>query len=175
MRLNTRARYALQLMVSIAHLSRNHEPISLDKVAQRARLSRRYLEQLAAVLRAKSLLRSVPGRSGGYTLTRQAKTISVGEIIAASIGPVNLVECVGRPELCMAADVCSCRPFYQLLSRRISSVLDEYTLADLVDEGWLARARRELKGMCKPLTPQARLASRMARGQRMLDHTGGRT
>ena len=80
MRLNTRARYTLQLMVSVAHLSRNQEPISLDKVAQRARLSRRYLEQLASVLRGKSLLRSVPGRSGGYALTRPAKTISVGEI-----------------------------------------------------------------------------------------------
>jgi Rrf2 family protein len=155
LRLNTRARYTLQLMVAVAHLSRDREPISLDKIAQRARLSRRYLEQLAAVLRTKSLLRSVPGRSGGYVLTRPAETIPIGEIIAASIGPINLVECVGRPELCMAAEVCACRPFYQLLNRRVSDLLNDYTLADLVDEGWLARARHELREISKLRTPQA--------------------
>jgi Rrf2 family cysteine metabolism transcriptional repressor len=172
LRLNTRARYTLQLMVSVAHLSRNQEPISLDKVAQRARLSRRYLEQLASVLRGKSLLRSVPGRSGGYALARPAKTISVGEIIEASIGPITIVECVERPEKCMAAEVCACRPFYQLLNQRVSAMLNDYTLADLVDEGWRARARRELEGIASEPIPRSR---RTSRPQRALDHPGGKT
>jgi Rrf2 family protein len=162
-------------MVAVGHLSRNQEPISLDKVAQRARLSRRYLEHLAAVLRDKSLLRSVPGRSGGYALARPGATISIGAIIEASIGPINLVECVGRPELCMAAEVCACRPFYQLLNRRICDLLNDYTLADLVDESWLARARRELKGTAKPHAAQGRTASRTRRSLRVLDHPGGGT
>jgi Rrf2 family protein len=163
------------MMVAVGHLSRNQAPISLDRIAQRTRLSRRYLEQLAAVLRAKSLLRSVPGRNGGYALTRPAETIPIGDIIAASIGPINLVACVGRPEQCMAADVCACRPVYQILNRRISEVLNEYTLADLVDERWLARARRELGGAPKPRTPQSRGASRSQRPSRAFDAPGGKT
>ena len=172
MRLNTRARYALQLMVSVAHLSRNQEPISLDKVAQRARLSKRYLEQLAAVLRNKSLLRSVPGRSGGYALARPAETIPIGEIIGASIGPIKLVECVERPEACMSSEVCTCRPFYQLLTQRICDLLNEYTLADLIDESWLARATSELRGTSKLQMPKGRTALRTLRPT---DHSGGRT
>jgi Rrf2 family protein len=160
-------------MVAVAHLGKNQEPISLDRVAQHTRLSRRYLEQLAAVLRAKSLLRSVPGRSGGYAVARPAGTIPIGEIIVASVGPINLVECLGQPEICVAADVCACRLFYQLLNQRICDLLNQYTLADLVDRSWPARASRELRGACKPDTPPGRASSRTLRRPRVLEHTGG--
>jgi Rrf2 family iron-sulfur cluster assembly transcriptional regulator len=143
-RLTTRARYALQLMVSVARLSDGGQPVSLDKVSKRTRLSRRYLEHLAAVLRKSSLLRSVPGRSGGYLLARAGKAIRVGQIIEACIGPMNIVECVRKPEVCLVSAVCECRPIYQILNRRITEVLNEYSLADVADAEWLATASRQL-------------------------------
>jgi Rrf2 family iron-sulfur cluster assembly transcriptional regulator len=142
MTLSTRARYALQLMVAIARSERAEQPVSLETVSRRTRLSRRYLEHLAARLRAGSLLRSVPGRNGGYVLARPAESIRLGEIVEASMGPVNIVHCVQAPETCMASEVCACRPIYQLINLRISEVLNEYRLADLADPRWLARAQK---------------------------------
>lgn len=144
MKLSTRARYALQLMVAIARSSDGRQPVSLDKVARSTRISKRYLEQLAAALKKKSLLESAAGRSGGYLLARSAEEIRVGHIIEAGIGPINIVDCVMKPEICMSAEVCECRPIYQLLNRRIKNVLNDYSLADLADDQWLITARKEL-------------------------------
>jgi Rrf2 family protein len=166
-RLNTRTRYALRLMVAIAHLSDGGQPVSLDKVSRGTRLSRRYLEHLAAALRKKSLLRSVPGRSGGYLLARPGNAIRIGEIVEAIIGPMNIVECVQKPDVCLASEVCECRPIYQLLNRRITEVLNEYSLAEVVQIGWLSTARRQLTvtGVPgKPLRHGGALAPAVKRG-----------
>lgn len=144
MKISTRARYALQLMVSVARLAQGAEPVSLDKVTRRTRISRRYLEQLATSLRKQGLLNSIAGRNGGYILARPASEIRIGQIIQAGIGPINVVECVLNPEVCMSAEVCECRPIYELLNRRMVDVLNEYSLADLADDRRLAAVRQQL-------------------------------
>ena len=144
-KLSTRARYALQLMVCIARTGDGVQPVSLDKVAKSTRISRRYLEQLATALRQESLVVSSAGRSGGYLLARPAKDIRIGHIIQAGIGPINIVDCVRKPETCMSAEACECRPIYQLLNQRITEVLNDYSLADLADDDWLAKAREALR------------------------------
>jgi len=145
MKLSSRARYALRAMIAITRLAEDSKPVSLDRVAQRTRVSRRYLEQLALALKHASLLRSVSGKGGGYRLARPAAEIKVGEIIEAAIGPINIVECVRHPDACLMVDVCECRLFYLLLNRRISEVLNEFTLHDLADQGWLKKMGRELE------------------------------
>jgi Rrf2 family protein len=161
-------------MISVAHLSDGGKPVSLDKVSRGTRLSRRYLEHLAAMLRKKSLLRSVPGRSGGYLLARPVKAIRVGEIIEASIGPMNIVKCVREPEVCLASEVCECRPVYQLLNRRIAEVLNEYSLADVTDLGWLTTARRQLAVTAVANGPIGRERSSAPVVQRGSGSEGGR-
>ena len=121
--------------------------ISLDRVAKATQISRRYLEQLAMSLRTASLVRSVAGRNGGYLLAQPAKEIRLGRIIEASIGPINIVECVGRPETCLKADVCECRLLYSMVNQRIETAFNEFTLADLSDKKWRRRMARRLEGM----------------------------
>lgn len=38
---------------------------------------------------------------------------------------------------CPRADFCECRIVYALINERISEVLQEYTLADLLDPSWV--------------------------------------
>lgn len=137
MRLSTRARYALRMMLEFARSGGEHEPVSLTAVAERTDLSRGYLEQLALALRHARLLRGVAGRYGGYLLASPASEITVGEVIEASIGPVCVVDCVEDPSSCPRADYCECRVVYRLINNRIAEVLDEYTLADLLDPSWV--------------------------------------
>lgn len=126
-------------MIVIARRSDGANPISLDRIARTTHISRRYLEQLAMALKGAALLRSVSGRKGGYSLARPAQDISVGQIIEAAIGPVNVVECVGLPGTCIKADLCECRLLYTLINRGIKDVLNEHSLADLADKDWLRR------------------------------------
>ena len=137
MRLSTRGRYALRMMLDLARHSDHGSPVSLSAVAERTGISRGYLEQLAIALRHARLIRGISGRYGGYRLQEPAGEIAVGQIIEAAIGPVCLVDCLEDPDTCPRADYCECRVVYALINDRIAEVLREYTLADLLDPGWV--------------------------------------
>lgn len=136
MKIRTRARYSLRMMMSIAKLSNGGNRIGLGEVAKHCGISRRYLEQLVTALRNASLLRSVAGRGGGYTLAKDADQIKIGEIIEAAIGPIAISDCVLDAEPCIQSDYCSCRVLWTLINNRITEVLREYSLADVIDDSW---------------------------------------
>jgi Rrf2 family protein len=125
------------MMVDVARNGGEERPVSLAAVAGRTDLSRGYLEQLAVALRNARLLKGVAGRYGGYRLGSPAGQISIGQVIEAAIGPLCVVDCVDDPASCPRAEYCECRVVYELINRRVVEVLEEYTLADLLDPGWV--------------------------------------
>ncbi len=147
MKLSTRARYALRMILDVAKHGTDGSPVSLTQVAERTDLSRGYLEQLAASLRAARLLRSVAGRHGGYKLTRSPSQITIGEVIEATIGPVCLVECLEHPDSCLKTPFCECRLVYALINHRIAEVLHGFTLADLLDPAWVRTMGAEVAAL----------------------------
>lgn len=151
MRISTRGRYALRLMLDIARYGDDGTPVSLSSVSDRTGISHGYLEQLAPSLRAARLVRSVAGRHGGYRLAAPASKITIRKIIEATIGPVCVVDCVEEPESCLRADYCECRIVYALINQRIAGVLDEFTLEDLLDPSWTRDQGLELDRAGAPL------------------------
>lgn len=133
MKLTARARYALRCMIQIGRMSKNGEPVSLATVSKLTSISRRYLEQLAISLKNAELLKGVSGKGGGYMLAKPAEEIKIGEIFESAIGPINIVDCVKQPESCLITDICECRVIYMLINDRITEVLNEFSLADLLD------------------------------------------
>ncbi len=129
-------------MVEIARLGGRDAPVSLTAVATRSRLSRGYLEQLALALRNAGLLRGICGKQGGYRLARGAGEITVGEILEATTGPVNIVACVGDPLSCPRAESCESRPMYALMNRRIREVIHAFTLAQMLEPTWVASMQK---------------------------------
>lgn len=133
MKLSTRARYALRAMMVVAREGRNGEPVNLRVVAEQTNVSRRYLEQVSIALKSAGLLKGISGKHGGHLLGRPAKDISLLEIVEASIGPINVVECAANPENCDRHEDCECRALYRLINRRVAAALKEFTLADLAE------------------------------------------
>ncbi len=147
MRISTRGRYALRMMLDIAHHGGSASPVSLSSVSGRTDISHGYLEQLAPALRAARLVKSVAGRHGGYRLASPPSKITIRQIIEASIGPVCIVDCVEEPESCLKAEFCECRIVYGLINQKIAQVLDEFTLEDLLDPSWAREKGIELGEM----------------------------
>ena len=79
------------------------------------------------------LIQGITGKKGGYLLTQSPEKIRIGQIIEAVIGPINVVDCVLRPEICMDAEFCECRWVYQTINEGIVKVLNELYLDDLVN------------------------------------------
>ena len=137
LRVSTRARYALRLMLDVARNGRDNGPVSLSSVAERTAISRGYLEQVALSLRSASLLHGICGRRGGYRLAVPADEITVGRIFEALIGPISIVDCVDDPAACPRGECCECRIVYRLINDRIVEVLQAHTLTDLMDPDWM--------------------------------------
>lgn len=146
MKLSTRPRYALRLMMDIARYSKEGNPVHLRDIATRNNLSKGYLEQLVGSLRNAQLLRSFSGRGGGYMLVRPPEQVSLLEIIEATIGPINVVDCVAHPEECMNAEYCECRSLWDLLNGRITGLLGGFSLEDLSERGGIRRITKERDG-----------------------------
>ena len=155
MKISTRARYALRLMLDICRNSEPDRPVQLREIASRNSLSKGYLEQLVVALKTAQLVRSYGGRSGGYQLMRPPENISLLEIVEAVIGPIGVVECVRYPEECMQSDGCECRTLWELVNCRITDVLAEYSLDDLASREGVVRMTEELD-VCRKQGSSAR-------------------
>ena len=80
MKISTKGRYALRLMLDLAiHGSKG--PTSLKDTAKRQEISEKYLEQIIALLNKAGFVKSVRGAQGGYLLTRAPEGYTVGEIL----------------------------------------------------------------------------------------------
>jgi Rrf2 family protein len=125
------------MMLDVSRHGGHDKPVSLASVSERTGISHGYLEQVALALRSARLVRGVAGRHGGYKLSSPPEKITIRQIIEATLGPVCVVDCVDEPESCPRADYCECRVVYALINLRIGEVLDEFTLADLIDPSWM--------------------------------------
>ena len=131
MKISTKGRYALRLMVDLA-LAESTVPISLKDVAERQSLSDKYLEQIVTPLSHAGLVRSVRGAGGGYLLTRKPEDYTVGEILRPLEGDLAPVECATDPAYCGRCGDCVTVELWQEIHRAVSAVVDNTTLADLV-------------------------------------------
>ena len=111
MKLSTRGRYALRMMLDIA-LHPDESSVSLKSIAQRQGISVKYLEQIVTPLVRGNYLRASRGAQGGYQLNRPVGEYTVGMIlrtIEGSLAPVACLEdgdCIcERQELCVTVEV----------------------------------------------------------------------
>lgn len=119
----------------ISRLGGEERPVSLSAVSRRCHIPRNSLAPLAVDLRNHGLLMGVRGSRGGYRLARPGREITIGEIVEASTGRLNIVECVENPSACLRSDCCDCRHMYALLNHRIKEVLESVTLGEMQGAG----------------------------------------
>jgi Rrf2 family iron-sulfur cluster assembly transcriptional regulator len=107
-------------------------PITLADIAQRQGISLSYLEQLFSRLRKHSLVSSVRGPGGGYSLGKEAKEIFVGEVISAVDENMDTTRCHGAHN-CMNNERCLTHDLWADLSEQIYNYLNNISLQDLMD------------------------------------------
>ena len=133
MKISTKGRYALRMMIDIAE---NQEKgyVALKDIAIRQDISKKYLEQIALHLSQCGMLRAVRGYQGGYMLSRDAKDYTVTEILSAVEGTLAPVSCLESPvNTCPRREHCKTLPLWMNLDRRIQAYLSSVTLWDVVD------------------------------------------
>ena len=136
MKISTKGRYALRLMLDLAvHGGTEGEMIPVRRIAQRQDISDKYLEQIITQLSRAGYVRSFRGAQGGYLLAVPPEQITVGMILRVMEGSLAPVACLGQePNRCPRAETCTTLAVWRELQTAIESVVDGITLADLAKE-----------------------------------------
>ena len=131
MKISTKGRYALRLMIDIATRP-SGLAVPLKDVATRQNISIKYLEQIVSRLCRAGLLESVRGPQGGYLLTRSPEEYTAGDILRATEGSLAPVNCLQELNGCPRRDECSALPFWIGLRDTINQYFGGVSLNDLI-------------------------------------------
>ena len=133
MKISTKGRYALRLLLDLAE----HQQagfVSLNEIAKRQNISKKYLEQIIPIFNKTDVLRANRGSQGGYMLAKSPDKYTVGDILRCTEGSLDPVDCAGQdPVLCDRSADCVMLPVWKGLSRVINEYLDSITLQDILD------------------------------------------
>ncbi len=133
MKISTKGRYALRIMIDLAE-NRNQGPIRVKDIASRQGISEKYLEQIIAMFNKAEYVKSVRGAQGGYLLAREPKDYTVGMILRLAEGSIAPVSCVDDTmSECERRDKCVSVRLWQKMSDAVNEVVDNTTLQDLLD------------------------------------------
>ena len=133
MKISTKGRYALRLLLELAEHDRG-EFIALKDIAERQNISKKYLEQIVPVLNKSGILLANRGFQGGYRLSQTPDKFTVGMILRLTEGDLAPVSCMANGTVnCDRAEICPTLPVWQGLDKVINDYLDSITLQDILD------------------------------------------
>ena len=132
MKISTRGRYAIRVMLDLAEHNTG-EYIPLMDIARRQEISEKYLESIVSVLSKNKFVHALRGKGGGYRLSRTPGEYTMGSILRLTEGSLAPIACLeDEPNLCERASVCKTLSMWQGFYQLINEYFDRITLEDPV-------------------------------------------
>ncbi len=133
MKISTKGRYALRMMVDMAQ-HQEHGAVALKDIAERQNVSKKYLEQIALVLSQSGVLQGTRGHQGGYRLIADPADCTVYDIFRDVEGSMHPVACLDQaPNACERCNGCETLFIWEGLDHAIQEYLSAITLQDVLD------------------------------------------
>lgn len=131
MMISTKGRYALRVMTDLAE-RREEGFIPLRDIAKRQELSEKYLETILPALIKNNYLEGLRGKGGGYRLSREPESYTIGSILKVLEGNIAPVACLeDERNRCARAAKCKTLPMWEKLHDMIDAYFEGITLADV--------------------------------------------
>ena len=132
MKISTRGRYALRVMIDLAE-HRKDGYIPLKEIAERQEISFKYVESIMTTLSKEGLVEGKHGKTGGYRLIKDSSKYKVSDILVITEGDLAPVSCLGcEVNNCSRKEKCKTLPMWKNLYTIIKDYFESITLTDLV-------------------------------------------
>jgi Rrf2 family protein len=131
LRFTKRADYGLMAIHYIA--AHDEGAVSAKRIAEEFGIPQELLAKILQRLARERLIVSQNGPKGGYALARRPNDITVGQVVRALEGPINIVGCFEDSD-CPQLERCNLRRPVQKIQAAISQMLDTMTLSELVGD-----------------------------------------
>ncbi|MBO3443624.1 Rrf2 family transcriptional regulator [Clostridium sp. CCUG 7971] len=146
MKLSTKGRYGLKAMFELS-LNQGDGPVPLKFIAKKQNVSDQYLEQIFSKLKKSGLVKSVRGSQGGYLLGKEAKDITVGDILTVLEGPISLSDCVLDEDVCENSGMCVTKVVWEKMKKGIDEVVNSITLQDMINDYNKSRLENDITNL----------------------------
>jgi Rrf2 family protein len=138
MKISKRGVYALRALIDLGIASELGWPmLQISELASKEKLPIKFLEQIFTQLKSAGYVASRRGKFGGYSLARPTSQIKFGAVIRLIDGPLAPIRCVSQTSYarcsCPDENHCGLRMLMFDVRNAISTILDRYTLADIVE------------------------------------------
>lgn len=153
MRLTTKGRYGMRLVLDIAQHER-YGPVSMAETSLRQDISAKYLERLVGELQRAGIVKSLRGREGGHLLAVPPEKITVGEIVRVLEGESAQLACSHNRLSCPRSVHCLTRAIWVAADQAMFEKLDSVTVKDIMDDGQNCISRKEAE-KAKGVAPEA--------------------
>ena len=134
MKVSTRVEYGMLALTDIALYSDHGSSVSAPEIAERQKISQKYLEQILTHLKQAGLIRAQKGLRGGYALTRTADKISIAEVLNALdsdiLDDMNHTGNETERNLRKAVNAC----LWEKMNRLLTEFAEHKTLSDFIQE-----------------------------------------
>ena len=130
LRLSRKTILALEAVLDVAYNSRP-DPVQSKDITRRQGIPQRYLEQVMQQLVHKGILKGVRGPRGGYTLARERRKITVGDVVRV----VDQLDAESESDPVSQADLGEkvIAPLWAETREVVLERLDRITMQDLCD------------------------------------------
>ncbi|MBK9604029.1 MAG: Rrf2 family transcriptional regulator [Anaerolineales bacterium] len=130
MQITRQADYAVRAVLHLARTGDQRTATSM--IAEEQHIPPSFLAKIISQLSIAGLLHTSRGARGGVTLAREAKDITLLEVIEAIDGPIQLNECVGDNGICSFDDSCPLRPVWCDAQEELVGRLKGTNFADMI-------------------------------------------
>lgn len=133
MKISTRGRYALRMLVDLAQ-NQGDGYVTLKDIAARQEISKKYLEQIVPLMSGHNILMTNRGHQGGYRLARQPEEYTAAEVLRLVEGSLKPVACMENdPNCCTRCTFCLTLPMWTEMDRILARYLESITLRNILD------------------------------------------
>jgi Rrf2 family protein len=138
LKLSRKTVLALEAVLDVAYNARPN-PVQARDITERQGIPQRYLEQVMQQLVRAGVLKGVRGPRGGYTLARERRRVTVGDVVRV----VSALEAEGEDSPtggALADKVVG--PMWDVMQADLLTRLDAMTMEDLCREAARKKVRR---------------------------------
>jgi Rrf2 family transcriptional regulator, iron-sulfur cluster assembly transcription factor len=149
MKISAHEEYGLRCLLEIGRHGAG-KSLTIPEISAAEDISASYVAKLLRILRRAGFLKSARGKSGGYSLSRPAAQIAIGDVMAAlgeRVFPSDFCQRhPGKGNLCVHSTDCSLRPLWRTIQDAVDQVLSRTTLQDILSDErevntWIDRSR----------------------------------
>jgi Rrf2 family protein len=128
MKINTKIRYGLRMLIAIAQ---GGKLVNTTELGRSMHVSPKYLRKLAGPLEKAGLIKSVQGIYGGYELNKKPEEITLQMLMDSFNERVSLADCL-LGKKCELNDTCLARQVWEMLEKTIEKRFLPISLRDIL-------------------------------------------